>query len=166
MIYVFFLIFSCGFARPWADERYNRFYLSQFGFVQAPDLEAVIQAASVESGSTGEGVSSLLDRVLKMPQSWDAKYFDGKSPQSMLVRLKLLPKGVMLHFMDGRSQHWKHESFSIVRDRESSPIRLLRGDYPQETVEIPDQGFASVLEQKGLSGNCLLYTSPSPRDCQ
>ena len=61
MIYVFFLIFSCGFARPWADERYNRFYLSQFGFVQAPDLEAVIQAASVESGSTGEGVSSLLD---------------------------------------------------------------------------------------------------------
>ena len=70
----------------------------------------------------------------------------------MLVRIQLLPKGVMLHFMDGRSQHWKHESFSIVRDRESGPIRLLRGDFPQETVEIPDQGFASVLEQKGLSG--------------
>jgi len=87
-----------------------------------------------------------------MPQSWDAKYFDGKSPQSMLVRIQLLPKGVMLHFMDGRSQHWKHESFSIVRDRESGPIRLLRGDFPQETLEIPDQGFASVLEQKGLSG--------------
>ena len=58
---MFFLIFSCGFARPWADERYNRFYLSKFGFIEAPDLEAVIQAASVESGSTGEGVSSLLD---------------------------------------------------------------------------------------------------------
>ena len=57
-----------------------------------------------------------------MPQSWDAKYFDGKSPKSMLVRIQLLPKGVMLHFMDGRSQHWKHESFSIVRDRESGPI--------------------------------------------
>ena len=41
---------------------------------------------------------------------------------------------------------------SIVRDRESGPIRLLRGDFPQETVEIPDQGFASVVEQKGLSG--------------
>ena len=37
------------------------FYLSQFGFVEAPDLEAVIQEASVESGSTGEEVSSLLD---------------------------------------------------------------------------------------------------------
>ena len=61
MIYVFFLIFSCGFARPWADERYNRFYLSQFGFVEAPVLEEVIQVASLESGSTGEGVSSLLD---------------------------------------------------------------------------------------------------------
>ena len=57
----------------------------------------------------------------------------------------------MLHFIDGRSQHWKHESFSIVRDRESGPIRLLRGNFPQETLEIPDQGFASVLEQKGLS---------------
>ena len=87
-----------------------------------------------------------------MPQSWDAKYFDGKSPKSMLVRIQLLPKGVMLHFMDGRSQHWKHECFSIVRDRESGPIRLLRGDFPQETVEIPDQGFAAILEQKGLSG--------------
>ena len=65
-----------------------------------------------------------------MPQSWDAKYFDGKSPQSMLVRIQLLPKGVMLHFIDGRSQHWKDESFSIVRDRESGPIRLLRGDFP------------------------------------
>ena len=90
-----------------------------------------------------------------MPQSWDAKYFDGKSPQSMLVRIQLLTKGVMLHFMDGRSQHWKHESFSIVRDRENGPIRLLRGDFPQETVEIPDQGFASILEQKGLSGKGL-----------
>ena len=87
-----------------------------------------------------------------MPQSWDAKYFDGKSPQSMLVRIQLLPKGVMLHFMDGRSQHWKHESSSIVHDRESGPIRLLRGDFSQETVEIPDQGFATILEQKGLSG--------------
>ncbi len=87
-----------------------------------------------------------------MPQSWDAKYFDGRSPQSMLVRIQLLPKGVMLHFMDGRSQHWKQESFSIVRDRESGPIRLLRGDFPLETLEIPDQGFAAVLEQKGLSG--------------
>ena len=86
-----------------------------------------------------------------MPQSWDAKYFDGKSPKSMLVRIQLLPKGVMLHFMDGRSQHWKHESYSIVRDRERGPIRLLRGDFPQETVEIPDQGFATILEKKGFS---------------
>ncbi len=69
----------------------------------------------------------------------------------MLVRIQLLSKGVMLHFMDGRSQHWKHESFSIVRDRESGPIRLLRGDFPQETVEIPDHSFAAILEQKGLS---------------
>ena len=85
-----------------------------------------------------------------MPLSWDAKYFDGKSPQSMLVRIQLLPKGVMLHFMDGRSQHWKHESFSIVRDRESGPIRLLRGDFPQETVEIPDQGFAAIVLFSGI----------------
>ena len=52
----------------------------------------------------------------------------------MLVRIQLLPKGVMLHFMDGRSQHWKHESFSIVRDRESGPIRLMRGPYVLSVV--------------------------------
>ena len=86
-----------------------------------------------------------------MPQSWDAKYFDGKSPQSMLVRIQLLPKGVMLHFMDGRSQHWKHESFSIVRDRESGPIRLLRRFSPGNCGN-SGSGFAAILEQKGLSG--------------
>ena len=54
--------------------------------------------------------------------------------------------------MDGRSQHWKHESFSIVRDRESGPIRLLRGDFPQETWKFRIRVLRRFWSRKGCPG--------------
>ena len=70
----------------------------------------------------------------------------------MLVRIQLLPKGVMLHFMDGRSQHWKHESFSIVRDRESGPIRLLRGGFPRKLWKFRIWVLRRFWSRKGCPG--------------
>ncbi len=55
------LLISFGFARAWAVERYNRFYLSNFSLAGPVDLSKIVQSSQEDTGAAGEGVASLLD---------------------------------------------------------------------------------------------------------
>lgn len=60
-VFGFMLLISFGFARAWALERYNRFYLSNFSLAGSVDLSKIEQSSQEEGGAEGEGVASLLD---------------------------------------------------------------------------------------------------------
>ena len=49
-------------------------------------------------------------------------------------------------------------------DSEVSEIEILKGELPMEVKDLEDEIEGLNTRVGRLSGDCLLYTSPSPRD--
>jgi predicted Zn-dependent protease len=79
------------------------------------------------------------------PAAFDARHFDGLTPESRPVRARVAPDGVWLEDEAG-ARRWELAELVLVRgDARGEPVQLERRSDPVEVLIVPDRAFLAAL---------------------
>ncbi len=92
-----------------------------------------------------------------MSKTWQAQYFDGRTPTPRSVTVSSDARGVRIKFEDGSGRFWHRVDFRMQQDRQQGPVRLEYGEFPSETLVVDDPEFGKVFG-KNLSNRNRFFT--------
>jgi Zn-dependent protease with chaperone function len=90
-----------------------------------------------------------------MTKTWQAQYFDGRTPTHLNVVLSADTRGVGIKFEDGSGRFWHRVDFRLQQDLQEGPVRLEYGEYPPETLVVDDPEFSSNYGKNFTNRNRL-----------
>ena len=90
-----------------------------------------------------------------MTKTWQAQYFDGRTPTRLNVVLSADTRGVRIKFEDGSGRFWHRGDFRVLQDLQEGPVRLEYGEYPPETLVVDDPEFGSNFGKNFTNRNRL-----------
>ena len=90
-------------------------------------------------------------------KTWQAQYFDGRTPTHRNVTVSSDTRGVRIKFEDGTGRFWHKADFRLQQDLQQGPVRLEYGDFPPETLVVDDPEFAMNFA-KNLTNRNRLFT--------
>ena len=76
-----------------------------------------------------------------MTKTWQAQYFDGRTPTHRNVTVSSDTRGVRIKFEDGTGRFWHKADFWLQQDLQQGPVRLEYGEFPPETLVVDDPEF-------------------------
>ena len=90
-----------------------------------------------------------------MTKTWQAQYFDGRTPTHLNVVLSADTRGVRIKFEDDTGRFWHRADFRLHQDLQEGPVRLEYGEYPPETLVVDDPEFGSNFGKNFTNRNHL-----------
>jgi predicted Zn-dependent protease len=79
------------------------------------------------------------------PGSFEARHFDGLTPESRTVRARVAPDGVWVEG-DAGARRWEFTELVLVRgDGRAEPVQIERRSDPVEALIVSDRAFLSAL---------------------
>jgi Zn-dependent protease with chaperone function len=90
-----------------------------------------------------------------MSKTWQAQYFDGRTPTHQSVTVSSDTRGVRIKFEDGSGRFWHKADFRLQQDLQQGPVRLEYGEFPPETLVVDDPEFGLNFGKSLSNGNHL-----------
>jgi len=90
-----------------------------------------------------------------MTKTWQAQYFDGRTPTHLNVVLSADTRGIRIKFEDGSGRLWHRVDFRLQQDLREGPVRLEYGEDPPETLVVDDPEFGSNFGKNFTNRNRL-----------